>query len=698
MHARHRSPFAALTTAILVGSSTLFASSTHGVTLGAESVESALGQPLVASFRLRGAPEALADATCFRLATSAASDGLPQITQGTLTLERRQGDPWLVLRSARPVNDPAVRVSLVATCDGTSRRDYVLLLDPPLMVVGPGRSGVVERARPPAAEPSVTQAPALSAPDQPAATAAATVATTPDTAARAQRTPQRPGGESGTARTRATQAATSSSAASRPRAATGDRDRLRIDQPARSLHSIDDAALAALAIPRLRLTPEISFDVGGAAQPAGNSALANDPLQRAIADARRARLRDAPIEEDLPPRLEADFVVAKRKIEELQAQLAAQTAAAAKPAAPAETPPRAASTTALNADHWLSTWLPALIGGAAVLLLLLGLLWSRRRRAAVSDPFMVAADDIDARDAAATVVEPTPPAPPPPAPPAPRAAPSVEPPDELPAPVAAETSAPAQTSAIVDEQRPNADVLTLAPVVPQGGVSAGTLGSARPDAAAAPSSTTSAFQANASDVDVQELSHVTEEAQVYVEVGRIDQAIALLKSHVETHEGARPSPAPWLMLLDLYRRTGNRDAYDELAPRFQQRFNGRMPAWDNYGHELALDDGLEAFPHLVSRISREWRTQRARDLLEELLYDNRGGSRLGFSLAAYRDILLLMQIHDAVTQTGVEPTTTLDAAGANPDDGTPTWTLDLDTVDSVGDSKLGQWLDRPKGD
>ncbi len=199
-------------------------------------------------------------------------------------------------------------------------------------------------------------------------------------------------------------------------------------------------------------------------------------------------------------------------------------------------------------------------------------------------------------------------------------------------------------------------------------------------------------------MDVQELSHVTEEAQVYVEVGRLDQAIALLKSHVETHEGSRPSPAPWLMLLDLYRRTGNREAYDELAPRFQQRFNGRMPAWDNYGHELALDDGLEAFPHLVSRISREWRTQRARDLLEELLYDNRGGSRLGFSLAAYRDILLLMQIHDAVMHSGTELSTVPDANGANPDDGTPKWTLDLDTVDSVGDSKLGQWLDRPKGD
>ncbi|MFN3629092.1 MAG: hypothetical protein ACK4XK_03385, partial [Casimicrobiaceae bacterium] len=100
------------------------------------------------------------------------------------------------------------------------------------------------------------------------------------------------------------------------------------------MHPIDEAALAALAIPRLRLTAEIRFDPSAIPRPAEEAALARDPLQQAIADARRARLRDAPIEEDLPPRLEADFVVAKRKIEELQAQLAAaQIAAATKSAA-----------------------------------------------------------------------------------------------------------------------------------------------------------------------------------------------------------------------------------------------------------------------------------------------------------------------------------------------------------------------------
>lgn len=198
------------------------------------------------------------------------------------------------------------------------------------------------------------------------------------------------------------------------------------------------------------------------------------------------------------------------------------------------------------------------------------------------------------------------------------------------------------------------------------------------------------------NVDVRELSQVTEEAQVYLELGRTDQAIALLKAHVEAHEGSRPSPAPWLMLLDLYRRTGNRAAYDEWAPKFQQLFNGRMPAWDNYGHELALDDGLEAFPHLVSRISRDWRTPRGRDLLDELLYDNRGGSRLGFSLAAYRDILLLLQIHDAVmSEPGLSEAPAMAPMG-DPDDGTPAWTLDLDTVDQSKQSPLGQWLERPQ--
>ena len=145
------------------------------------------------------------------------------------------------------------------------------------------------------------------------------------------------------------------------------------------------------------------------------------------------------------------------------------------------------------------------------------------------------------------------------------------------------------------------------------------------------------------------LSQATDEAQVYADLGRTDQAISIPRNHIQNLASDRATPVPWLMIFDLYRRTNNRAGYDELAPQFRKHFNGRMPDWDSYGHELALDDGLEAFPHLVARIERDWGKPEARKFLDELLYDNRGGSRLGFSLAAYRDLLLLLQVHDVLS-------------------------------------------------
>ncbi|MCS6996930.1 MAG: hypothetical protein NZ533_08270 [Casimicrobiaceae bacterium] len=432
-------------------------------------------------------------------------------------------------------------------------------------------------------------------------------------------------------------------------------------------------ALAALAVPRLRLTPELAFDAntGTPILLQGSSAIANDPLQKAIAEARRNRLREAPLEQDLEPRLEAELVVAKRRIEELQAQLGVQSGAT-KLGSGAQPSP-------IGLVALLQPWLPWLFGALGLGVLIAAALLMRRRRAAAAAAFELAARDLPNGPPirASATTQAASPAPPP----SPAAALEQlvdNTPTELEQPLTASPSANAASTSELRLVEADAQLTTIAPE------------------AAPVASTRASYQAPSSDVDVQELSQVTEEAEVYVELGRIDQAIALLKSHVDAHHGARPSPAPWLMLIDLYRRTGNRAAYDELAPRFQQRFNGRLPSWENYGQELALDDGLEAFPHLIARISRDWGTQRARELLDELLYDNRGGSRLGFSLAAYRDILLLVQIHDLIANQlgGLRPAE--DLAAANPDDGTPKWTLDLETVESGLDSPVKDWLNRQR--
>lgn len=97
---------------------------------------------------------------------------------------------------------------------------------------------------------------------------------------------------------------------------------------------------------------------------------------------------------------------------------------------------------------------------------------------------------------------------------------------------------------------------------------------------------------------------------------------------------------------------------------------------------------------------RDWGTPAARKFLEELLYDNRGGSRLGFSLAAYRDILMLLQVHEEFDGDPPEfASIDWESRGANDDDGTPKWDLSLEMMEPAKVGELESFLrNRPPDD
>jgi hypothetical protein len=144
---------------------------------------------------------------------------------------------------------------------------------------------------------------------------------------------------------------------------------------------------------------------------------------------------------------------------------------------------------------------------------------------------------------------------------------------------------------------------------------------------------------------VSELSQITEEARVYLALGHVDRAMHVLREHIR--QVPRSMPAAWLMLLDLYHAHGRRQEFRQLAQEFHQRCNVQAPTWESYPireHETA---GLDEYPHVAKRIVGLWRMPECRDYLERLLYDNREGRRNGFSLAAYGDILTLLQVLDA---------------------------------------------------
>lgn len=155
------------------------------------------------------------------------------------------------------------------------------------------------------------------------------------------------------------------------------------------------------------------------------------------------------------------------------------------------------------------------------------------------------------------------------------------------------------------------------------------------------SSTFNFFSTRGSSVKVEEISDVTQEAEFWMSVNDPQRAIEILEpqSLVEHPD----SPVPWLYLLDLYHATDNRVKYDALRDRFILFFNANIPEFD-VDHSTIVSRYLEEFPHLIERICSMWNGGNIVPFLQSLLVDDRDGTRMGFDLPVYRDILLLIAI------------------------------------------------------
>jgi hypothetical protein len=144
--------------------------------------------------------------------------------------------------------------------------------------------------------------------------------------------------------------------------------------------------------------------------------------------------------------------------------------------------------------------------------------------------------------------------------------------------------------------------------------------------------------APARDVSIEELIDLEQQAEFFVVLGQDDAAIDLLMDHLRT-DGSN-SPLPYLKLLEIYRRRGDRPAYERIRERFHNRFNGYAPAWDS---ELNLGRALEDYPGVLARLEQVWpRPLDAMAELEALLFRRSRGEL--FDLPAYREVLFLYSL------------------------------------------------------
>lgn len=152
------------------------------------------------------------------------------------------------------------------------------------------------------------------------------------------------------------------------------------------------------------------------------------------------------------------------------------------------------------------------------------------------------------------------------------------------------------------------------------------------------------FATRGSSVKVEEISDVTQEAEFWMSVNDPHRAIEILDSQASVEHP--DSPLPWLYLLDLYRIVKDKERYDELKQRFTVFFNANIPEF-----EIKPSDDerhLEDMPHLIDKICSMWGGPELLPFLKALLVDDRNGKRTGFELSVYKDLLLLISVANEI--------------------------------------------------
>lgn len=149
-------------------------------------------------------------------------------------------------------------------------------------------------------------------------------------------------------------------------------------------------------------------------------------------------------------------------------------------------------------------------------------------------------------------------------------------------------------------------------------------------------------EARAVEVTEGDNSSLFKIAEIMLSFGRIHDAAETLAQYIE--KAAPGQVEPWIMLLDLYRRSNMPKHFGKLAPRIRERFNIHVPDWDEARNDSGGLKTLEDYPHLIAHLTRTWGRQECMDFLGDLIRNTRSGHREGFPLEVIEEIALLMLV------------------------------------------------------
>lgn len=152
------------------------------------------------------------------------------------------------------------------------------------------------------------------------------------------------------------------------------------------------------------------------------------------------------------------------------------------------------------------------------------------------------------------------------------------------------------------------------------------------------------FDLSTPDQTTEVNDDILDQAEVYMAHGHGDLAVHLLQEHLR--DAPDESPVPWLLLLDLLHREGDTEGYTAASLECRRYFNVNLS-----GHPVSQESdgsqGLENYPNLLEQVVVVWGTPAMEEFFNDLIFDKRGGTRVGFDPGAYRDILLLRAISNS---------------------------------------------------
>jgi pilus assembly protein FimV len=144
------------------------------------------------------------------------------------------------------------------------------------------------------------------------------------------------------------------------------------------------------------------------------------------------------------------------------------------------------------------------------------------------------------------------------------------------------------------------------------------------------------------DEVVEEHDSAVELADIMVSFGRLHGAAETLADFIRSNP--KQAVTPWLKLMEVYRAADMRPEFDALARQLNKTFNVKAVTWENFEQARRHGGSLEALPHILHQLTKLWGTRDCQAYIENIVRDNRDGTRQGFPLDVVDELLTLSAV------------------------------------------------------